>query len=97
MVIFSDIAGNLLSWAGLANIPATIESLRTMKGSVGQVVCITEVGSTGQAAKFGASSAAGVTLDTSLTQSGQAADAKAVGDALGRYINDVDALIGGDG
>lgn len=39
----------------------------------------------------------GVPIDTSLSQSGAAADAKVVGDALKSYINDVDALIGGDG
>lgn len=37
-----------------------------------------------------------VELDTTLTQPGKAADAKAVGDALGRYITDIDALVGGD-
>lgn len=39
----------------------------------------------------------GVPIDTSLSQSGAAADAKVVGDALKSYINDVDALIGGNG
>ena len=97
MDVIRSIYGYLLDWSGLANIPETIASLRTMKGSVGQVVCITEVGPNGQASKFGASSSAGVALDDTLTQRGKAADAGAVGDALGRYINDVDALIGGDG
>lgn len=35
-------------------------------------------------------------VDTTLTQEGQAADAKAVGDALKAYITDVAALVGGD-
>lgn len=35
-------------------------------------------------------------IDTTLTQSRQAADAKVVGDALRSYIDDIDTLIGGD-
>lgn len=36
----------------------------------------------------------GVELDTTLTQEGKAADAKAVGDRFGAYVDDVDALLG---
>lgn len=97
MSAIKTIYGYLLDFAGLTNLPATIESLRTMNGSVGQVVCIAEVGASGQASRFVAADAAGAALDDTLTQRGKAADAGAVGDALGRYINDVDALIGGDG
>lgn len=41
-------------------------------------------------------SGATVAVDTTLTKAGQAADAKAVGDALKAYITDVAALVGGD-
>ena len=44
----------------------------------------------------GGGGGASVELDTTLTKSGKAADAKAVGDALGRYITDIDAILGGD-
>lgn len=40
-----------------------------------------------------------IELDTTLTEAGKAADAKAVGDAIqsvmGSYVNDLDLLIGG--
>jgi hypothetical protein len=45
----------------------------------------------------GGSGGASVELDTTLTVEGKAADAKAVGDRFGKYIDDVDALIGGEG
>lgn len=36
-----------------------------------------------------------ISTDTTLTKAGKAADAKAVGDALGSYIADIDVLVGG--
>ena len=45
----------------------------------------------------GGSGSVNLELDTTLTVEGKAADAKAVGDRFGEYIDDVDALIGGEG
>ena len=45
----------------------------------------------------GGSGSVNLELDTTLTVEGKAADAKAVGDRIGEYIDDVDALIGGEG
>lgn len=60
------------------------------------------VGVDGNGRLYTAPSGTAVSIDTSLSKSGQAADAKIVGDALveiesalGSYINDIDALIGG--
>lgn len=93
MAVFKTIYGHLLDFSGVANIPTTLASLRSLKGNVGDTVVIKNIGSNGSATEF--SAAAAVAIDNSLSISGQAADAKAVGDALGRYIDDIDALIGG--
>ena len=97
MSVIKSIYGHLLDWSGLANIPAALKALGSLKGSVGQLISISKVGTNGVVSELVAVERSSVDTDSTLTQSGQAADAKAVGDALKSYINDVDSLIGGDG
>lgn len=97
MSVIKSIYGHLIDWSGLANIPAALKALGSLKGSVGQLISISKVGTNGVVSELVAVERASVDTDSTLTQRGVAADAGAVGDALGRYINDIDALIGGDG
>ena len=89
--------GHLPDWSVLANVPAALKALGSLKGSVGQLISISKVGANGAASELVAVERSSVDTDSTLTVSGVAADAKAVGDALKSYINDVDALIGVDG
>ena len=38
MGIFKNIAGNLLDWLGVANVPAALTALAGLKGSTGQII-----------------------------------------------------------
>lgn len=40
MAIFKNIAGHLLDWAGVANVPAALTALASLKGKPGQIVQI---------------------------------------------------------
>ena len=38
MAIFKTIAGHLLDWAGVANVPAALTALEGLKGEAGQII-----------------------------------------------------------
>lgn len=89
--------------AGSATIPvATSTALGGVKPVAKTSAMTQPVGVDGNGRLYTAPSGSTVSIDTSLSKSGQAADAKIVGDALaeieaalGSYISDIDALIGG--
>lgn len=92
MGIFKNIAGNLMDWSGIANVPAALTALAGLKGKAGQIIEIGGVDAQGGITALvavdkpggGEDSGQNLALDTTLTQSGKAADAKAVGDALAK-------------
>lgn len=49
MSSIKSIFGNLFAWAGLANVPAAVKALAGLKGSVGQIVEISETDAQGVA------------------------------------------------
>ena len=90
MAIFKTIAGHLLDWAGVANVPAALKALGALKGKTGQIIGIGGVDTQGGVTALvavdkpegGGDSGQNVELDTTLTQSGKAADAKATGEKI---------------
>lgn len=97
MSVVKNIAGYLLDWAsGIANIPAALAALGSLKGEVGQIVGISAVDASGIATGLeavekptGDGSGENAELDNTLTVEGKAADAKAVGDALAGKVSGI--------
>jgi lysophospholipase L1-like esterase len=76
--------------------PATIESITKVDGGNEVVFSWTGADGTKQTqTMFVADGGGNVDLDTSLTQSGKAADAKAVGDAINQLSEEIEQLKGG--
>lgn len=90
----------LLDYSGVANVPGAIQSIGALTAQPGDHFEVETVDGTGRVvtvkavAKPGGGSGQNLNLDTTLTKSGEAADAKAVGDALDELEEKIPSIEG---